>query len=346
MEKTDRVALQRVSPGGALPGLLRELKLDPAPLFAGLSFGVGDVVSDASVPFSEAVMLLDRCAQAAGLPEFGLLLGLMNDHRCLGPLGDLIASAPTLGQAIADNVGYQGANSSAACAYLIPMGDLWAFGFGIYDRHLAGAEQIYAIVLATSVNMVRTLSGRQDLPLEVLFSFAPPPQPGRFEQLLRAPVRYNQPLSCILLSREALALRNPHADAVNRPQALDLMRRKLRLNDKSVADRLRHQLRPSLSLGETSLAQAARRLALSARTLDRHLKEDGTTFQSERDRVRHVMACELLAMTELQIGEIALALSYATHSSFTRSFLRWCGESPSAWRARNAARRTDRPQPA
>ncbi|QTL05644.1 AraC family transcriptional regulator ligand-binding domain-containing protein [Aquabacter sp. L1I39] len=324
-----------MSPGGSLPGLLRDLKLDPAPLFAGLSFGVDDVVSEASIPFSEAVTLLDRCAQASGRPEFGLLLGHINDHRCLGPLGELIESAPTLGQAIADNVGYQGANSSAACAYLIPMGDLWAFGFGIYDRHMAGAEQIYAIVLATSVNMVRAISGRPDLPLEVLFSFAPPPQPGRFEQLLRAPVRFNQPLSCILLGREAMAARNPHADSAHRPEALARMRHMLRLNDKSVADRLRHQLRPSLSLGETSLAQAARRLGLSSRSLDRHLKEEGTTFQSERDRVRHVMACELLALTELQIGEIALALSYASHSGFTRSFQRWSGESPSAWRARH-----------
>lgn len=346
METADRVALQRVSPGGSLPGMLRELGLDPAPLFAGLSFGMKDLVSDASIPFAEAVTLLDRCARLSGLPEFGLRLGLRNDQRCLGPLGALMESAPTLGQALADNVGHQVANSSAACAYLLPMGELWAYGFGIYDRHLAGAEQIYAIVLGASVNTVRILAGQPDLPMEVLFSFAPPPQPQRFEQLLRAPVRFNQPLSCILLNEEALAARNPLADAANRPQALERMRRQLRLDEKSVGARLRHQLRPSLSLGETRLAQAARRLALSARSLDRHLKEEGTTFQSERDRVRHVMACELLALTELPIGEIALALSYANHSGFTRSFQRWSGESPSAWRARHAPLRPGTPREA
>lgn len=335
MGKPDRVAIQRVSPGGALPGLLREWGIDPAPLFDGLSFGIEDVVSSASVPFTDAVTLLDRCARATGLPEFGVHLGLLNDHRCLGPLGDLMDTAATLGQALADNVGHQNAYSSAACTYLIPIGDRFAFGFGVYDRHLPGADQIYTIFAGTAVNKVRRITGRPDLPIEILLSIAPPPQPGRFEQLLRAPVHFNQPLSCIMLTPDALAMRNPNADTASRPQALERVRRMLRRDDMSVTSRLRHQLRPSLSLGETSLVEAARHLGLSARTLDRHLQEDGTTFQRERDEVRHVMACELLGLTELQIGEIALALSYANHSGFARSFLRWSGESPSAWRARN-----------
>lgn len=335
MTSPPAAAMQRVSPAAALPAVLAALGVDAGPIFQGLSFGPQDLVADAQVPFNEALIMGERAARLAGRPELGVMVGVRNDHRCLGVVGQLMASAPTLGEALADYVSVQGGLSRAASAYLVPMGDCLALGFGVYDRLAEGVDQIYGMAMGAGANMVRSLSGGVAQPLEVHFSYRAPSDPAAFEKLLRVPVRFNQPQTCVLFSRAAAATPNPSADAALRAQLKASLRAMLRLDERPMADRLRHELRPALSMGDTSLSAAARRLGLSARSLDRRLAEEGTTFARERDAVRFVMACELLALTDLSVGDIALALSYATHSAFVRSFKRWSGLSPSIWRGRN-----------
>ncbi len=62
------------------------------------------------------------------------------------------------------------------------------------------------------------------------------------------------------------------------------------------------------------------------------------TFQRVLDEVRFAMATELLAITDLPVGDIADALSYAAHASFVDAFRRWTGTSPSRWREEVRAR--------
>jgi len=50
------------------------------------------------------------------------------------------------------------------------------------------------------------------------------------------------------------------------------------------------------------------------------------------DEVRFAMARELLTVTDLEIGDIAKALSYSAHSPFVDAFRRWSGPTPSEWR--------------
>lgn len=333
MTDPSRTALQRVSPAAALPAVLEELGIDPRPVFAGLSFGPRDLVSGARVPFSQALAMMARASALTGQAELGVRVGARNDHRCLGLVGELMASAPTLGQALADYVSMQGGMSQAACSYLIPMGECTALGFGIYDRQAPGADQIYGLAMGAGANMIRSLSGGAVIPLEVHFSFRPPPTPSLFEALLRTEVRFNQPQTCLLLRRVDLSAPCPTFDPARREHLLATLSATLGLSALSTTERLRHVLRPALSLSETSLDAIARRLHTSPRSLDRRLAAEGTSFARERDAVRFVMASELLALTELSIGEISAALSYSTQSAFVRSFRRWSGMAPSRWRS-------------
>ena len=77
------------------------------------------------------------------------------------------------------------------------------------------------------------------------------------------------------------------------------------------------------------------RLASAPRTLRRALAREGTTFEAVRDTVRLKMAQDLLAMSGLPIGQLALTLDFATPSAFIHAFRRWTGETPAAWRQRN-----------
>lgn len=80
----------------------------------------------------------------------------------------------------------------------------------------------------------------------------------------------------------------------------------------------------------------ADRLHMSARTLQRRLDAEGTTFSAVADTAREQRARALLADPSLPLGEVAYRLGFADLATFGRAFKRWTGMSPG--RARSAAR--------
>jgi AraC-like DNA-binding protein len=72
---------------------------------------------------------------------------------------------------------------------------------------------------------------------------------------------------------------------------------------------------------------------MDRRTLHRHLQAEGRTFRQVANEVRFEMACDLLENTALAIGQVAAVLQYSGTSAFTRTFQRWSGHPPSAWRS-------------
>ena len=66
--------------------------------------------------------------------------------------------------------------------------------------------------------------------------------------------------------------------------------------------------------------------------LIRHLREEGVNYQQLLDRVREELACWLLLHTPLSVEAIAERLGYQDTSNFSRTFKRWLGITPRAFR--------------
>ena len=96
---------------------------------------------------------------------------------------------------------------------------------------------------------------------------------------------------------------------------------------------LRGALYAGLLRNAVSGDEVARQLHVHRRTLNRRLKDAGTTFQQVLDQVRFELAREMLSGTPLPVAEIAARLGYGVPSAFTRAFRRWSGSSPVCWRA-------------
>ncbi len=87
-------------------------------------------------------------------------------------------------------------------------------------------------------------------------------------------------------------------------------------------------------LPEATIAEAAKALAISERTLQRRLLEAKTTFQDELAQARLRVAERLLLDTDAPLTRIALDVGCASLQHFSAFFRKLTGESPSAWRAR------------
>ena len=88
-----------------------------------------------------------------------------------------------------------------------------------------------------------------------------------------------------------------------------------------------------LPQGHPAIQQAAQKLNIPVRTLQRRLHDAGLTYSELVDEVRCDAACRLLMAESLGMAEIATALGFSDPSNFSRAFQRWKGMSPSEFRA-------------
>jgi len=95
-----------------------------------------------------------------------------------------------------------------------------------------------------------------------------------------------------------------------------------------VGARAAREIASRLRQHDLGLRVVARSLALSERTLQRHLSQEGYTFEGLVDRVRRDHANELLKDARLSINEIAYLVGYSGPAAFHRAFKRWTGSSP------------------
>ena len=103
--------------------------------------------------------------------------------------------------------------------------------------------------------------------------------------------------------------------------------------DRETVLRVRDLLRAALP-ELPSLADMARQLNLSDRTLHRRLEEEGTNFRAIRDALRRDIALSRLRKSRQPLAQLAVELGYAEPSAFYRAVVAWTGMSPSAYRKR------------
>lgn len=81
-----------------------------------------------------------------------------------------------------------------------------------------------------------------------------------------------------------------------------------------------------------SLDEAALSLALSPRTLRRHLLDEGASYRQLVEEFRKDLSCEYLRSTRMTTKEIAFLLGYEDPAAFRRAFKLWTGRTPGEFR--------------
>ncbi|HYH67049.1 MAG TPA: helix-turn-helix transcriptional regulator [Urbifossiella sp.] len=108
------------------------------------------------------------------------------------------------------------------------------------------------------------------------------------------------------------------------------------------ADRRAELYREAMTLiareypADLHLEGVARRLATSRRQLQRAFAEAGSTsFRDELARTRMQHARDLLAADVLPVRQVAASVGYHQPAQFAKSFRRYHGQPPSAYRREN-----------
>lgn len=170
---------------------------------------------------------------------------------------------------------------------------------------------------------------------EIEVTHAPPPHEEKLRALWQAPLTFNATRNAFRIgpgwletefdgtSEYVFGLFTERADALlaelNRAETLRA--------------RIEAELLPVLHQGDVSADNVAKKLGMSRQTLYRHLKQEGATFASVVDALRHRMAADYLSARKVSVNQTAYLVGFSEASSFSRAFRRWTGQTPGEFRA-------------
>ena len=113
------------------------------------------------------------------------------------------------------------------------------------------------------------------------------------------------------------------------------LRRQLLERDREtpMSVRVQSALLDMLPAGQSSAEAVCSRLHVSKRSLHRHLKNEGRSFQELLDGTRTELSLRYLAKGDISVEEISCLLAFRDPNSFYRAFRGWTGMTPMEARA-------------
>lgn len=222
-----------------------------------------------------------------------------------------------------------------------------ALRIDVDDRHVTIShvnaadltDEVASAIRAYSLALFRqrfSESTRRDItPVKVsLAARAPRTHRSLAEMYGTRAVEFASPVNSITFETADLTAPQPHAPGLSahlRRHARQSLDEAVPLHD--WLDVFRATLRTALDEETPTLRDAARRMALSTRTLQRRLDEHRTSWTEELQTVRREHALRLLATTGMTLDAIARRTGYADPRGLRRAVHRWTGQPVAALRA-------------
>ena len=323
-------AFQRVGAFTRLPALVRSFGRDPARLLAraGLANDALDD-PDARIPYDGCARLLAACAEATGQPRFALLAGGTWRLDDLGVVGDAVRNSATVGEALDALTAYQHLDRRGGTSFVTRYDTVVDVGYAVYEPGLDAADHLYDAALAGLISILRELAGAAFEPLAVFVPHARPHDVDDYRALFRRIPHFDADVCALRFPRFWLERPVQGADPERRRAAVA----RIALEEPpDMRDSVARAFRKLLLGGSASGDDLAAMLSIHRRTLNRRLREQGTTFQKMLDETRFELARQLLVYSRASLDDVAVALGYSAVTPFMRAFHRWTGMTPGQWR--------------
>jgi AraC-like DNA-binding protein len=137
-------------------------------------------------------------------------------------------------------------------------------------------------------------------------------------------------------AQQRFVTRNAELLAVLAPQFEEELKRDA--DDENFVERVRLAVQQHLTGRRPNIEDIAGALHISARTLQRRLQDEGSSFQRVLGEARRHLARHYLNNSTLELNEAAYLLGYEDGNSFVRAFRSWEGVPPARWRENQHAR--------
>lgn len=295
---------------------------------------------DARVPIATIQRLWPLVMAATHDPYFDLHIGRNINFATAGTLAYVLMHAPTVGAAITQLCRYQDVACQGVRTFQTSAPE-WPGGIWL-NLELTSAAIIHPqYVLNSELSIYRaafaTLTGQPVVPRAVRLAYPRPADTREHEQAFgTANLEFDAPRTQVAFDAATLARPVLHANPALFPlfeqHAAALLAQLPTSQPPTLVERVRSEIVRLLKGELPTLAAVADCLHLGVRTLQLKLKEVGHTYQQLLDAVRSDLAQRHLRESHLSITDVAFLLGYSEPSVFVRSFKKWTGQTPGAFR--------------
>ncbi len=275
--------------------------------------------------------MIENAAAQSGCEAFGLLMAECRPFSSLGPLSLLLQHLETIGEILDALNEYRRLLNDVVSLECISGEDSSVFCWVVAP----GFETPQTIDLTVGVGyriLTEALGGGW-APEAVHFRHPPPSDLRTFQQFFPVPMEFDSTFSGYSCATGSLQARLPAAQssmARHARRLLELMPTEREF--RPVSDAVQRAISLLLPSGGAKLAAVAANLGMNARTLQRRLALEGSSFEALLDETRKDMAQRFLIASNQSIRFIAEMVGYSSTGAFTRWFVSEFGKSPSAWR--------------
>jgi AraC-like DNA-binding protein len=325
--------------GSAITPIVRVLELrgiDPKETL--LSVGIDSTELERPgwrVPTDEYNQLMHRCVELTGDEAFGLHVAEVLQPQALHGLG--------LGWLASDTV-YDGLRRLVRfCSLIASMSDVRleeendVVTLCIHSGHslelddFAYASRDYGVGLV--VRMCQLTLGKYIAPVRIEMARPTPNDPSLWESMLSTRVSFEHDKTLIVFSKsdidEILPTGDPALARLVDEQAAIYIDSFL---DLSVAREVARKIIARLPDGPPGQDLVAGDMCMSQRTLQRKLKDEGTSFSDLLQDSRMQLSKRYLRQPGRSVVETSYLLGFAEPSAFSRAFKRWTGQTPAQYR--------------
>ena len=288
---------------------------------------------DTRIPFDAAMKLWNELAARSGSASFGIEAASDVPQGNFDLHEYLVRCSPTLGSGL-----------RRAFAYIRLVSSRGHLEVEVTDDELRIVNRPPAVTsrhgqecaLLLLFTIVRRAVGRAVPLVRLELMASEPTDPKPLAQAFGCPIVFGASANMLVFPRKLEDARLPAHDE----RLLGLIERQAKamvdaLGDDAgpLRDRVRRVLFQLVQREPLTLDRVGRALGMSGRTLQRDLRSDGTSFRDLVDEVRREIAISHMTHGTQPITAIALLLDFSEVSAFHRSFRRWTGQAPSAFRA-------------
>ncbi|WP_335068727.1 AraC family transcriptional regulator [Nostoc sp.] len=295
-----------------------------------------EILKDADVYISHEkfTALWVELVRCSGNPSIGLRMAEFAQPSSWDVVGYAVESSPNLNEAMRRIVrSVRVLHEEAEMAFEI-QGKVARLTHAISSSPLPLHRAACDWVVAGIFLLIRRITGVDFVPLKVGFQHSLPEDISAYHRLFRAPVEFDQPINEIVFDSTFLCLpllkSDPGLGRVLDRYIEDLLA-KLPTSGNFI-DGVRREISIELRGGNLEVEMIAKRLGFVCRTLQRKLKEAGTSYQELLDQTRQSLSMHYLQEQHMAVSEVAFLLGFSEASAFYRAFKRWTGTTPSEFR--------------
>ena len=297
---------------------------------------------DARVPYRSLFVVWEELLRRFPDEPLGLEYARQITLEQLGVIGLFIMHSPTVRVALERSRKFQSLLDPKISYDMRPLDQERLLVTLAHEPRVVAMREPLEMMLGTMCLSVRRQLSPQDYrPIEVRIAHERRHDRALYEEVFGAPVVFDAPEYGVVIPTARLDAPLELAT----PEVSGYLEQQLRQyigapedeggGAEGWAEQVARHLREGLTDGEVDQHRVARELGLSTRSMQRHLRAEGTSFSAILEEVRRRRALELLRGTEYAVYEVAYALGYTEPSTFYRAFKRWTDDTPHQWRQRH-----------